>query len=184
MPKEKTTSSREGKYRDGNMREQVCAGLQELLGKPGKNILFAGVGNVLKRDDGVGVYITREIHPGNGTGKLTVEMGIENHIGKIKSLAPDILVIIDAVDFCMQPGYSRLAKATELQEITTNTHNISLSKISELFDMPVYIMGIQPSDISFGEDMSQEVRETAAGIIQVINSKSRKNNFNILPAMI
>jgi Ni,Fe-hydrogenase maturation factor len=39
-------------------------------------------------------------------------MGIENHIGKINKLAPDILVIIDACDFGREPGY-RLAKASD-----------------------------------------------------------------------
>jgi hypothetical protein len=37
--------------------------------------------------------------------------------------------------------------------MTTGTHNISLAKLSELFNMPVYILGIQPADISFGEGM-------------------------------
>ncbi len=148
--------------------------LQNLLDQPPGNILFAGVGNVLKRDDGVGVYITQKIRHGNGIGRLTVEMGIENHIGKINKLAPDVLVIIDACDFGREPGYSELSRACDMMDMTTNTHNISLAKLSELFNMPVYILGIQPADISFGEGMDAKVSETSEQITGMINSKTMK----------
>jgi hydrogenase 3 maturation protease len=58
--------------------------------------------------------------------------------------------------------------------MTTNTHNISLAKLSELFNMPVYILGIQPADISFGEGMVREVSETAERITGMINRKTMK----------
>ena len=144
--------------------------LHQLLSDSSRTVLFAGVGNVLRRDDGVGVYITRGIIPRKGVGGLVVEMGIENYIGKINSLAPEILVITDAVDFGERPGYSRLTAASELREFTTNTHNISLARLSELFAMPVYILGIQPSGIGFGEEMSREVTEAAEKIIMMVNS--------------
>ncbi|MFO7922558.1 MAG: hydrogenase maturation protease [Bacteroidales bacterium] len=150
----------------------MTAALQHILDIPGKSILFAGVGNVLKQDDGAGVFIARGIRKGNGISTLVVEMGIENHIGKINTLAPDILVIIDATDFGEKPGFIRLAEVSSLKGITTNTHNISLAKISELFNMPVYILGIQPADISFGEGMSPEIRESADRIVKLINSKN------------
>lgn len=148
--------------------------LQNLLDQPPGKILFAGVGNVLKRDDGVGVYIAQKIRQGNGIGGLAVEMGIENHIGKINKLAPDVLVIIDACDFGREPGFVGLARASDMMEMTTGTHNISLAKLSELFNMPVYILGIQPADISFGEGMDVKVKETAKRITGMINSKTTK----------
>ena len=148
--------------------------LQYLLEDPGKEILFAGVGNVLKHDDGVGVFIAQNIKGRDGISVLVVEMGIENHLGKINSLAPDILVIIDACDFGRAPGFTRLAAVSEMKEMTTNTHNISLAKLSELFNMPVYILGIQPADISFGEGMTRQVRWAAEIIIRKLNRKSLK----------
>jgi hydrogenase 3 maturation protease len=155
----------------------MTATLQHILEIPGKSILFAGVGNVLKQDDGAGVFIARSISHRGGISALAVEMGIENYIGKINTLAPDILVIVDATDFGEKPGFVRLAEVSSLKGITTNTHNISLAKISELFDMPVYILGIQPADISFGEGMSPEIRESADRIVKLINSKSREVIF-------
>jgi hydrogenase maturation protease len=158
--------------------------LKQILDEHDRNILFAGVGNVLKKDDGVGVYVARRIKPGSRVGSLAVEMGIENYIGKINSLAPDILIIIDACDFGKDPGFLSLAKASEFMEVTTNTHNISLRKLSELFFMPVYILGIQPADIGFGEGMCNEVTEAANRIVELINRANIKkvlsrNSFKI-----
>ncbi len=131
--------------------------------------LFVGVGNVLKRDDGVGVYISQKINETNLTQKLTVEISIENYLGKINTINPDILVLIDCVDFGKDPGYHELLPAEKVKDFTLNTHNISLKKISELFKMPVYILGIQPKSIEFGEEISDTVLNTAQYIINSIN---------------
>ncbi len=72
--------------------------LDRLLSQKDKKILFVGIGNLLKMDDGVGVYISRKIRNKGNISSLTVETSIENYIGKINSLNPDILVLIDCVD--------------------------------------------------------------------------------------
>jgi hydrogenase maturation protease len=86
----------------------VCPGLHSILRDKSKKILFAGVGNLLRQDDGIGVHIAANMCPGERIGSLSVEMSIENYIGKINRMAPDILVIVDACDFKMEPGYFRL----------------------------------------------------------------------------
>lgn len=172
MGKKKISKGKEVENITGQSKGTGSGGLERLLEKPQKKILFAGVGNVLKKDDGAGVYIVQKILEGNGIGGLVVEMGIENYIGKINTLAPDDLVIIDACDFGKEPGFWWLSIFTDIKDLTTNTHNISLAKLSELFNMPVYILGIQPADVSFGEGMGREVKKAAKQIIQMINSKS------------
>jgi hydrogenase 3 maturation protease len=147
----------------------VCPGFQKLLGDNRKKILFAGVGNLLRQDDAVGVHIAANLHQGERISSLVVEMSIENYIGKINRMAPDILVIIDACDFKKKPGYFRLMSPSELNGVITNTHNISLKRISTLFDMQVFILGIQPLCTRFGEMVSRNVNEAAILIIKTIN---------------
>ncbi|UCG94875.1 MAG: hydrogenase maturation protease [Candidatus Aerophobus sp.] len=134
-----------------------------------KKILFAGIGNVLKSDDGIGVYISNRIMGASHVLSLTVETGIENYIGKINSLNPDLLILIDCVDFGREPGYCSLLPVEKTRDFTIHTHNISLNKISELFDMPVHILGIQPQNLSFGKNLSERIKETADRIIEIIN---------------
>lgn len=131
--------------------------------------LFTGIGNVLKRDDGIGVYISKNIKESASIQKLTVEVSIENYLGKINSLNPDVLVLIDCVDFGKTAGYYELLPAEKVKDFTFNTHNISLKKISELFKMQVYILGIQPKNIDFGEEISDIVLQTAKEVLKIIN---------------
>lgn len=143
--------------------------LKELLTHEEKRILFVGIGNLLKSDDGAGVHISRKIKNSDHVSSLTVEVSIENYIGKINTLNPDILVLIDCVDMKSSPGTCKLLPVETVHDLTFNTHNISLSRLSEFFTMPVFILGIQPGKIDFGENLSYIVNQVADKIIQLIN---------------
>jgi hydrogenase 3 maturation protease len=143
--------------------------LDSLLADKSRKILFAGIGNVLKSDDGAGVYISSRISSNDHITALTVETGIENYIGKINSLDPDILVLIDCVDMKLTPGEFRLLNINQIIDLTFNTHNISLRRLSDFFAMPVYILAIQPENIQFGENISYIVRYISDKIINQIN---------------
>ena len=144
--------------------------LERLLRQKNKKILFVGIGNLLKKDDGVGVYISSKIKNTSEVLSLTVEVSLENYIGKINSIDPDILVLIDCVDMKMPPGSIKIITVSQIQDMTFNTHNISLRRISDFFKMPVYLLGIQPEKIEFGENISYLVREEADKIIDLINN--------------
>ncbi|MDA3954694.1 MAG: hydrogenase maturation protease [Bacteroidales bacterium] len=143
--------------------------LNSLIKQTDKKKLFVGIGNVLKSDDGIGVYISNKINESTSIQKLTVEISIENYIGKINSLTPDVLILVDCVAFNKEAGYYELLAAEKVKDFTLNTHNISLKRISKLFKMPVYILGVQPKKIDFGEDISEAVRNTANNILDIIN---------------
>jgi hydrogenase 3 maturation protease len=145
--------------------------LTKILAQKDKKKLFVGIGNLLKMDDGVGVYISKRIKTNNSVLSLTVEASIENYIGKIVSLDPDILILIDCVDMKAIAGAFKLLSLSKIQDMTLNTHNISLRRLSEFFTMPVYVLGIQPEKIDFGEDLSYLVNNVADKIIKQINKQ-------------
>ncbi|MFC2104871.1 hydrogenase maturation protease [Bacteroidota bacterium] len=143
--------------------------LTNLIQQTNKKKLFVGIGNVLKSDDGIGVFISNNITESESTQKLTVEVSIENYIGKINSLKPDVLILVDCVEFGKHAGYYELLPVEKVKDFTVNTHNISLKRISELFNMPTYILGIQPKQVDFGEKISEKVLNTAKKILEIIN---------------
>ena len=145
--------------------------LNNFLSNQEKKILFVGIGNLLKTDDGVGVYISRKIKNKGNRSSLTVETGIENYIGKINSLTPEILVLIDCVELKSAPGTFKLLELSQIQDLTFNTHNISLRRLSEFFEMPVFILAIQPANVDFGENISYLVKKIADKIINQINTQ-------------
>jgi hydrogenase 3 maturation protease len=145
--------------------------LNLILLQKDKKKLFVGIGNVLKTDDGIGVYISRKIRERDNVTSLTVETSIENYIGKINTLDPDILILIDCVDIKLRPGSSKLLTLNQIQDLTFNTHNISLRRLSEFFNMEVFILGIQPEKVEFGENISYLVKTVANKIIKRINKQ-------------
>ncbi len=132
-------------------------------------LLFVGVGNVLKSDDGVGVVICRQINETEHIRALTVEVSIENYIGKINSLDPGTIIILDCMELGSGPGSYRLVSLDEVEDITFNTHNISLGRLGDFFDYPTYVLGIQPHTTAFGDELSPPVLKTAGMIIRLIN---------------
>jgi hydrogenase 3 maturation protease len=144
--------------------------LEHLLSLKEKDILFVGIGNRLKSDDGVGVFISERIEKRENISSLTVETGIENYIGKINKLSPDLIVLIDCADLKMAPGTSKLLPVEEILDMTFNTHTISLRRITEFFRMPVFVLAIQPEKIDFGEIMSYLVMQEAEELVRSINN--------------
>jgi hydrogenase maturation protease len=145
--------------------------LDNILAGNKRKILFAGIGNVLRNDDGTGVYISKKIECSGNITSLSVENSIENYIGKINSIGPDVLILIDCADMNSVPGTVKLLAIDEISDNTFNTHNISLKKLKNFFFMPVYFLGIQPENLGFGEKISDIVKRNADMVIKKINRK-------------
>lgn len=134
-----------------------------------QKILFVGVGNVIRQDDGVGIYICNRIERSNHIQTLVVGQSIENYIGKIQQINPDIIVIIDCVDFDKSSGEAVVTPLENILDYTSNTHNVSLTTFTQFLDRPIEILGIQPQKIGFGECMSTIIQHTADEILGIIN---------------
>ncbi|MDP2173030.1 MAG: hydrogenase maturation protease [Candidatus Cloacimonadaceae bacterium] len=134
-----------------------------------KLILFVGIGNRLKSDDAIGIYICEEIKQVGRKQVLIVESGIEKYVGKINTLSPDILVLVDCTDFNREPGFFNLFPVDETRDNTLHTHTISLLRISEFFMMKTFILGIQPQFTGFGEEISPIVIQRAKQILTFLN---------------
>lgn len=145
--------------------------LTALLSQTSRKILFVGIGNLLRQDDGAGVYISTRIIETESIKVITPEVSIENYIGKINSLEHDTLVLIDCVDMNRPPGSFDLIPVEQVSDLTFNTHNISLNKLSEFFRNEVLILAIQPESIAFGENLSYIVHAACNKIIELINKK-------------
>ena len=141
-----------------------------LTGKDRK-ILFVGIGNLLRQDDGIGVYISTRLRESDNIKVITAEVSIENYIGKINSTDHDTLVLIDCVDMKKEPGTFELIHPDRVHDMTFNTHNISLKRLSEFFRNEILILAIQPEKIGFGENLSYIVRDAGNRIIELVNKK-------------
>jgi len=148
----------------------VLNNISHYLSDKSKSILFVGIGNRLKSDDAVGIHICENLKQNKRKKVLIVESGIEKYIGKINSLSPDILVLVDCTDFGCSPGYVHMFQVQDVLDNTIHTHTISLLRISEFFNMQTYVLGIQPEYVGFGEIISTSVMKRAKSLIEYINN--------------
>lgn len=138
-----------------------------------KKVLIIGMGNRLKRDDGVGSIIAEKLKEKIREENLFVidaENAPENYTGKIKEISPELLLIIDAVDFGSYPGDFRIFEIDEIKDTTVSTHNFSISLLKKFIKVDeIYLLGIQPENISFGENLSERVKKSVEKIIEKFN---------------
>ncbi|MCF8307914.1 MAG: hydrogenase maturation protease [Bacteroidales bacterium] len=139
-------------------------------------LLFVGMGNRIKRDDGVGIYISEQLKEQGIEDIVIAENSIENYIGKINDRQAKTIVMIDAMDMTEEPGFYKLVTVSDVQNTTTNTHNLSLSTISSFFDAKnQWVLGIQPEEVTFGMGLTPQVQSAADRIVRALINSYNKN---------
>lgn len=135
------------------------------------NILL-GVGNTLRSDDGVGVYIAENFsHPD----WKTFDCGTvpENFTGIIRRENPKILIIADAADMNLKPGDFRIIPHEKIGLTGFDTHQMDLAKIIEFMKddaEKIILIGIQPKTTEFGDIMNEDLILGAKKLIEAIKS--------------
>jgi hydrogenase 3 maturation protease len=128
----------------------------------GKVAIF-GMGNLLRGDDALGPLLVDMLQGRVNAVCINAENAPEKFLGKVIKLDPDTLVIIDAVHLGLEPGDYRLVKPEELEGVGISTHDIPLKSLVEYIKMEIdaniYILGVQPEQITIGEDLSAPVKK-------------------------
>lgn len=145
-------------------------------------ILIAGMGNVLRRDDGFGVEVARRLA---GSGRLpdgvkVIEVGIGGiHLVQELMAGYEMLVIIDAVERDSAPGTVYVLEAEvpaleawpeiERQDFladmhyTTPSKALILARALHVLPAQVYIVGCQPVEVDeLGIGLSEVVEGATA----------------------
>jgi hydrogenase 3 maturation protease len=125
-------------------------------------VLVLGIGNTLRNDDAAGSLLARRIKHKVSFEVIEAESAPENYLGKIISLRPDTVVIIDVADFGGRAGEIRILEAKELKNPPLFfTHNaaipMSINYLQNSLPVDIIVIIIQPKDINFGEKLSPEV---------------------------
>ncbi len=131
-----------------------------------------GIGNPLRRDDGVGIWVAEQMR-GRGWDVVSAGPSVENALGIVRRLAPDLLVVVDAAEMGLPPGTVRRLPTAELARMLGSTHALPLSfLLSTVRDRvgEIVLIGIQPADRSLGEDLSPAVRACAAEVVSLLRT--------------
>jgi hydrogenase 3 maturation protease len=131
-----------------------------------KNVLVFGIGNMLKGDDAFGSVLAKRLK--TKVKRLIVvdaEETPENHLSKLKKQNPNVIFLIDAIFCNLKPGEIRVFRPCEIiNKAMFFTHNTTLDLImnfiKEQTQAEVFLIGVQPKEVSIKEGLSRELAET------------------------
>lgn len=131
-------------------------------------IVLIGIGNILLRDEGVGVHVINAIKK-----RYTFSPGVEIVDGGTMGLdllplieGRDKVLIVDAVDFKKEPGYIGVLERDDIPSVLDSklsVHHINLSdvlfalKIMESMPEEICLIGIQPKSLDVGVGLTDEI---------------------------
>lgn len=128
------------------------------------------VGNRMMGDDGAGALLARLLHesPSEGWGIIHGGSAPENCVHKVRALAPNLVLIVDAADMDLRPGTIRLLSQENLENpFFFSTHTLPLTFLIESlseFVPTVRFLGIQPEVVSFGYPISEAVKRAVSEV--------------------
>lgn len=148
------------------MMEQPLVRLSQILAEP---TCVVGVGNELRGDDGIGLYLLDRLQ----------EIGLPEHVGLVR--AEDIpesyvleisrrncrtVVFADAVEADVEPGSVVFGRFRELDSAgeSWSTHRLALSLCAELLEQagkPVYLVGISAMSTEPGASIHPTLKVAA-----------------------
>jgi hydrogenase 3 maturation protease len=133
--------------------EDVSDGLRAILTPA---TVIVGVGNRLRGDDAAGVALVDRIAGRVRLACIDAGVAPENCLGKIVSLSPDTVLLVDAADFGGSAGEARVVGPADLAAGGISTHGLSLSMVSEYLrartGARIFVVAIQPGVIALGEE--------------------------------
>lgn len=139
-----------------------------------------GIGNPLRRDDGVGLWVAQRLR-GTGWEVIPAGQGVENALGIVRRLAPDLLVVVDAAEMGLPPGSVRRLPLEDAARMLGSTHALPLPfLLSTLRDEvgKIVLIGIQPADRSVGEGITSPVLAAGEDLAAVL----RRGHLEETPA--
>jgi len=147
-------------------------------------VVLLGVGNRLRGDDAAGpelIEILKKRLPDVGKEIFLFdgEEVPENYLIPMANLKPNLVIILDAVDFGSRPGTIKLFPIRQIPQGSFSTHRLSLrflgSYLEKETQAKIFVLGIQPKSIKLEEKLSLEVKKALKDLADFFQKNAFKN---------
>jgi len=138
-----------------------------------------GMGNLLLKDEGIGVHVAHALQEAPLPGNLELEIidggTLPDMVASLGEV--DKLVVVDAVQGGGEPGAIYRFRPEDIRldnEMFTSLHQINLLEelwLTERFGQKpgeVVIIGVEPEDMSLGLELSEKLQRRVPQIIKVV----------------
>lgn len=140
-------------------------------------LAIVGVGSEIRNDDGVGIAVVNRLKEVIKNPKVDCLIGgtvPENLTGVLRRLKPSHILLIDAASTGQPPGTITLIDPATVAGSGFSTHSLSLKEMSAYLQheigAKVYVLGIEPKDLNFGEELSPEGRQAVAAAVALVEA--------------
>jgi hydrogenase 3 maturation protease len=153
---------------------------RELKGR----VVLLGVGNRIRGDDAAGpelIEILKKKPPDIEKPIFLFDGGElpENYLIPIVNLKPNIVIIVDAVDFGGRPGAIKLFPIRQIPQGSFSTHRLSLrflgSYLEKETEAKIFVLGIQPKSVNLGEKLSLKVKKALRDLANFFEKNGFEN---------
>jgi hydrogenase 3 maturation protease len=151
-------------------------------------IAILGVGNSFRSDDAAGILVARALSQRECAADtdhvLIIEAGPapENRTGELRKFAPELVLIVDAVEMGEAPGAVHWISEKEIDGMSASTHSLPLSMLAHYLRLElkcdVRLLGIQVGSNDVGETISPEVLQAADEIVDELDRSIRDLSSN------
>jgi hydrogenase 3 maturation protease len=143
-----------------------------------KRIAVIGLGNALRRDDGIGIIILESLlmfYKRNDIDYLNFGNASFDLLHRLKNY--DSVLLIDGIHAGLDIGEVKISRLEDIEyklgDFVTSTHELNLKSIFELsknlgIKARIYVAGIEVRDTSFGEGLSEALNNKKEDILKEI----------------
>ena len=135
-------------------------------------VVVVGVGDVRRGDDGVGPLMAKLLAEAGIANVIDAGVSPELETWRIRELAPDVVLFVDAVDLGQSPGDVALLEPGDLRAEGFDTHRAPLRLTMEYLEAELgarcRLLAVQPGDARREAPMCPDVRRTAESLARML----------------
>jgi hydrogenase maturation protease len=152
-----------------------------------KRLAVIGIGNTLRRDDGIGIIILESLlkfYKRKDIDYLNLGISIFDLIHRLPDY--DVVIVIDGINAGLDVGEVKISELKDIEykidSSIISTHELNLRDIFDLskklgLKTKIYVVGIQVKDTSFGESLSEPLENKVDEIVKAVSLFINKSSF-------
>ena len=132
--------------------------------------VIMSIGNPLRSDDNIGNLVLEKLEKTIHDIKfIKATTNPENFIEPLKKINPEIIFFIDVAKFEGNIGDVKIFNLEDIIDMHISTHYLPISVFKDYFpNAKIFLIGIKPKTIDFGENLTPELKQNLPKIIKKI----------------
>ncbi len=131
-----------------------------------------GLGNELRGDDAVGVWISERLRQDPSLKGLvhTCFTVPGNYVAVLRRERPERLILVDSADMGLPPGSVRRLPLGRTADVSFSNHDMPLELMLASFSVSVTVIGIQPQRTDLGAPLTEAVLNSAQEVLEALRN--------------